>query len=184
MHNILVKKKLAKRAQAKRENATRMENKREAQAATTDAAKSAPATSLLSKKPKGRPATPDLVNDANGDSKQDRLTIMAACTMLQKLIRGRAIQNTMHEGRLRRKELIAELRQVDTLYAGKGDDDISVAEAERQQVRAAKIRQTTIDAIVGGQASNVMATLAQEHVSSIYLLVYIVCHIWYIYIVL
>ena len=160
MHNILLKKKIAKRAQTKRETARINEGKRE----VADASKSAP-VSLLSKKPKGRPATPDLVSDANGDVKDDRLGVAAACIMLQKLLRGRAIQNTMHEGRIRRKELIAELREVDTLFATKEQKDLTQEELERQQQRAARIRQTTIDAIVGGQTSNVITTLAQEQVS-------------------
>jgi hypothetical protein len=33
-----------------------------------------------------------------------------AATLLQRLLRGRAVQNTMYEGRLRRYELIQELR--------------------------------------------------------------------------
>jgi hypothetical protein len=155
MHNILMKKKMAKRAQTKRETRG-MDKTKE----VVDPNKAASA--LLSKKPKGRPATPDLVSDNNGEVKDDRIEIMSACILMQRLLRGRAIQNTMHEGRLRRKELIAELREVDTLYTTKPITDIQEEEEERQKQRAAKIRATTIEAIVGGQASNVIATLAQE----------------------
>lgn len=157
MHNILMRKKMAKRAQTKRETRG-MEKTKE----IVDPNKAASA--LLSKKPKGRPTTPDVVSDSSGETKDDRIEIMSACILMQRLLRGRAIQNTMHEGRLRRKELIAELREVDTLYTTQPMVDIAEEEEERQRLRAAKIRSTTIEAIVGGQASNVIATLAQEQV--------------------
>lgn len=157
MHNILLKKKIAKRAQTKRETRG-MEKPKEA----IDPNKTN--SVLLSKKPKGRPTTPDLISDSHGEVKNDNINIMSACILLQRLLRGRAIQNTMHEGRLRRKELIAELREVDTLYTTKPIINIEAEEAERQKLRANKIRQTTIESIIGGQASNVIVTLAQEQV--------------------
>lgn len=155
MHTILLKKKMAKRAQTKRE--TRGVEKPKEQ---PDPNKNS--SVLLSRKPKGRPTTPDIVSDPHGNTKDDRIGIMAACVLLQRLLRGRAIQNTMHEGRLRRKELIAELREVDTLYTTKPPMDVEEEEAERQKNRAAKIRESTVEAIIGGQASNVIAALAQE----------------------
>lgn len=168
MHNILMKKKMAKRAQTKRETRG-IEKTKE----IIDPNKNQSA--LLSKKPKGRPATPDMVSDVNGEVKDDRIEIMSACILMQRLLRGRAIQNTMHEGRLRRKELIAELREVDTLYTTQPMIDLAEEEEARQKQRAEKIRSTTIEAIIGGQASNVIATLAQEQVG------FVVCCFHYVY---
>jgi hypothetical protein len=124
-------------------------------------------SSLLAKKPKGRPSTPDLVGDASGELKDDKLPMTAACVLLQRLLRGRAIQNTMYEGRLRRKELIAELRDVDMLCEQQGPKHYSEVEAARQKERAAKIRETTVDAIVGSSVASILSTLAVEHVRNL-----------------
>lgn len=163
MHSILLKKKLAKRVLTRKDTQRNFTGNQTADKSKEDGAKTA-GSSLLSKKPKGRPTTPDLVNDANGEAREDRIPITAACMLLQRLLRGRAIQNTMHEGRIRRRELIAELREVDVLHDTKTPQTIENAEAERQQARAAKIRQTTIDAIAGSSTSNILAVLSQEHV--------------------
>ena len=70
---------------------------------------------LLSKKPKGRPVTPDLTVDETGASYDASNEVAAAVVMLQRLMRGRAIQNIMFEGKFRRRELVASLRQADII---------------------------------------------------------------------
>ena len=165
MHSILLKKKLAKRLLTRKETQRNSTGNQTADKSKDDVKTAG--SSLLSKKPKGRPTTPDLVNDPNGEAREDRIPITAACMLLQRLLRGRAIQNTMHEGRIRRRELIAELREVDMLHDSKPLATMEGIEADRQQARASKIRQTTIDAIAGSATSNILAVLSQEHVCSI-----------------
>lgn len=55
-----------------------------------------------------RPPTPDVRDERSEDED------LATCVvLLQRLLRGRAVQNTMFEGKERRKELIADLRTAD-----------------------------------------------------------------------
>jgi hypothetical protein len=52
----------------------------------------------------------------------------SAVTLLQRLVRGRAVQNVMYEGRFRRRELIAELRRADVVArATKPKDTVEVS---------------------------------------------------------
>jgi hypothetical protein len=52
-----------------------------------------------------RPDTPVLPTTATPDSSRE-----AAAVLIQRLLRGRAAQNSMYEGKTRRKTLIEELR--------------------------------------------------------------------------
>ena len=54
-----------------------------------------------------RPSTPDLTTDSQGGSIPDSHPLFLAVMLLQRLIRGRAVQNVMYEGRFRRRELLA-----------------------------------------------------------------------------
>lgn len=110
MNNILSKNK-AERAAAAALARNRL--KEQNTGMSTPAPSTAATSSLLSKKPKGRPTTPDLTADKDGEPVGDNLDIMAACVLLQRLLRGRAVQNAMYEGKQRRRELIAELRESD-----------------------------------------------------------------------
>ncbi|CAH8299448.1 unnamed protein product, partial [Schistosoma turkestanicum] len=62
-------------------------------------------------KPIPRPVTPDCVSAKSEESERCEL----ATIMLQQLIRGRAIQTQMYEGKEKRRELIAELRSTHAL---------------------------------------------------------------------
>lgn len=53
-----------------------------------------------------RPSTPDLSTEVP-DPINDPAPLFSAVMLLQRLIRGRAVQNEMYEGRYRRRELIA-----------------------------------------------------------------------------
>lgn len=132
---------------------------------------------LQPKKPKnGRPVTPDLVTDnsnanakdidglkdgAGGDDKFE-----ASIIFLQKLIRGRAVQNVMFEGKYRRRELIAELRHADIVAAAAeaAATTRSAAEVglEQKKVRDLNIRNTTIEQVAGGAAVNVISMITNE----------------------
>ena len=59
-------------------------------------------------KPVDRPPTPQVVPTEHTEH------VEVACVLLQRLLRGRAIQNMMYEGKERRLELIHELRVEDT----------------------------------------------------------------------
>ena len=65
---------------------------------------------------KARPPSPDFVRQDKLE-REDSFPLTLAVVMLQKLLRGRAVQNMMYEGRYRRAELIAELRHADELKA-------------------------------------------------------------------
>ena len=95
-------------------------------------ATSALSSLLLSKKPKGRPVTPDLTaasSDQNRAAAEATSEVTAACILLQRLLRGRAVQNIMYEGRFRRRELIMELRTADEIMAHEAiKDAVQVSE--------------------------------------------------------
>lgn len=83
-------------------------------------------------KPKPRPSTPSVANP----SRQGEEVEIAAIT-LQKVIRGRAVQNMMYEGKENRRELIAELRGTHALQKAqqkvKRDEKQEVIELQRQR---------------------------------------------------
>lgn len=118
--------------------------------------------SLLAKKPKGRPPTPDLTVDANGDPLPDSGASTAAIVLLQKLIRGRAVQNIMFEGRFRRRELIAELRSANDYLSKHPDPSEGDKEYDRKRWRDHHLRRTTIDAMAGTVTSHLFLNMANH----------------------
>jgi len=111
----------------------------------------------------GRPVTPDLTVDQQTGTKHNvRHEITAACTLLQRLIRGRSVQNVMYEGRLRRAELIHELRDADDYLASKEVESAVEVANEVKAQREAAARTATLDTIIGGTSSSIMALLNQE----------------------
>jgi len=121
------------------------------------------APSPTRKNPMGRPVTPDLTVDQQTGAKHNmRHEITAACTLLQRLIRGRSVQNVMYEGRLRRAELIKELRSADEYLAAKQvESAVDVANEVKAQ-RESAARTATLDTIIGGTSSHMMVLLSQE----------------------
>lgn len=71
-------------------------------------------------KPIERPPTPTVMPPEHDEAMEH------AVILLQRLLRGRAVQNTMYEGKERRLELIKELR-TDELYTAAQDEDDSTA---------------------------------------------------------
>lgn len=180
------------------------------------------ASTLLSKKPKARPPTPDITRDRPEDHEQDVAQAAAAnrrsghhhhhhhghhhtnqhasphgsineqqylesLVLLQRLIRGRAVQNIMFEGKYRRRELIAELQAADVAereqaawqleaetFAANAVNNNNAASSNPmtnvllEEQRAAKekheeqIRITSVDAVGGAVTSQIAATLAIE----------------------
>lgn len=179
---------------------------------TMSPTKSAAASTLLSKKPKVRPPTPDITRERPDDHEQapshgghrrshhhhghhtssnqaaahgglNEQQYLESLVLLQRLIRGRAVQNIMFEGKYRRRELIAELQAADlaereqaawqleaeTMAANANVSSSSaMSNALLEEQRDAKarheetIRVTSLDAVGGAVTSQIAATLAIE----------------------
>lgn len=100
-----------------------------------------------------RPPTPTFDDEDESDGEEDA---QRAVLLLQKLVRGRAVQNVMFEGKERRKELIEELRVEQQLAARAAE--IRTAEAARHQAeRRAKVHEEGVMGTVQGEV--VSATL-------------------------
>lgn len=167
-------------------------------------------STLLSKKPKVRPPTPDITRDRPDDHEQDNHAqrrghhhhhhhqahhmqlaqqvsvneqqYLEALVLLQRLIRGRAVQNIMFEGKYRRRELIAELQAADAAdreqAAWQAEAELAAANAvgvtstsanavldEQQDAKARHedtIRITSLDAVGGAVSTQIAVTLAIE----------------------
>lgn len=117
---------------------------------------------LLAKKPKGRPRTPDVTTVDRTEN--DNLPLYAAITLLQRLVRGRATQNAMFEGRYRRTELIAELRAADDYEQTirENPEEAQFLAEERWSKNMNKIKDTTVECAAGTVSSNLMVLLAGE----------------------
>lgn len=138
---------------------------------------------------KPRPASPDFTKSDHFSNRSENLSLITACAILQKLIRGRAVQNMMYEGRYRRAELISELRNADemakisyvkadeTTYTRQetnqdAPEPISEEAAvepekfiptEDQQIsREQMLRENVLDAAAGSTTSNLVYSLVQE----------------------
>jgi hypothetical protein len=127
-------------------------------------------SSVLARKPKGRPRTPDLTTAARSDN--ELLPLYSSLALLQRLIRGRAVQNSMFEGRYRRAELISELRGADEYHAmleEYPDEKARVDEAKWADV-IESVKDTTVDAVAGAVTSGMMHLLTQETERAEYLI--------------
>jgi hypothetical protein len=164
MHRILGNKKKAQTlTQHSSRNASRGHTAASQASHSATTPKPASAPSPVRKNPMGRPVTPDLTVDQQTGSKlNERHEITAACVLLQRLIRGRSVQNVMYEGRLRRAELIRELRSAEEYLAAKGEDSAVVVANEAKAIREAAAKSATLDSIVGGTSSNMFLVLNQE----------------------
>jgi hypothetical protein len=112
-----------------------------------------------------RPPTPD-INDENDDENEaDEAERTAhAITILQKLLRGRAVQNIMYEGVSENRDLIAELRHEDdrieesvgisSSSSCKNDDD-----EEDLQWQHNEVIQSTREKLVGEIVSSAVESL-------------------------
>jgi hypothetical protein len=122
--------------------------------------------SLLSKKAKGRPSTPDLTRDRGSNNQTFSLTpvmtapqaeaeedeFQSSVILLQRLLRGRAMQNRFYEGKLRRKDLISELQRVEAEREKNELAEENVAEQARltTEKRDTALKKSTLDAVAGG----------------------------------
>jgi hypothetical protein len=133
-----------------------------APAASLDGSQNIKQPSLLNKKPKGRPRTPDIT--AVDRTESDNLPLYAAVALLQRLIRGRATQNSMFEGRYRRSELIAELRAADDYERTirENPEESQYLAETKWSDNMKKIKETSVDCAAGAVSSNLLVLLAAE----------------------
>lgn len=118
-------------------------NKAEAAAAAAEEAEQAE----LRRRRVARPRTPDVPEEDADAGDAD-----IACLLLQKLLRGRAVQNMMYEGKERRLELIRELREVER------------QEEEKEALAAADARAAADEHLEAAQ--NALMDAAQGEVAS------------------
>jgi len=80
--------------------------------------------------------------------------------LLQRLLRGRSVQNMMYEGRRRRKDLIEELKLQEKMNSSAAammeDEDERRVEVEDPEVREERLKQTTFDTIAGEMVSSLL----------------------------
>ncbi|CAM9223040.1 unnamed protein product, partial [Ectocarpus fasciculatus] len=90
-------------------------------------------------------------------------SLKAAVTTLQKLLRGRAIQNSMYEGRHRQKEVIEEMRAADEATMSVQSEEQQMLEMNRlKEYRWRRVQRAVEDKIVGALASNLLFFLEKE----------------------
>lgn len=124
----------------------------------------------MGKKTKGRPASPDLTHGRdlidpaveNYDPLSNDHDFQLAVGLLQRLIRGRAVQNIMFEGKYRRRELISELKSADIVEAKMRDaSDAEIVQMEKN-AREERLRETSLEAVAGVVSANLVSTFADE----------------------
>mgnify|MGYP005991038877 CR=1 FL=1 len=105
-----------------------------------------------------RPGTPTFDEE---DEDAEAAAADNAVLLLQKLLRGRAVQNMMFEGKERRLELIEEMRQ--DLLDDEQLAEVSRQERERQAAAAVRVAQeAAVDTAAGEVASAALDFLSKE----------------------
>ncbi len=95
-----------------------------------------------------RPSTPDV-----GSQNQQDVDFQISVTLLQRLLRGRAVQNKMFEGKERRAELIQELR---------GANAVTRAGMQRAVGKPGAVAVAAANSVAGEVASNTIDFLSKE----------------------
>mmetsp|Transcript_32348 Transcript_32348/g.84988 ORF Transcript_32348/g.84988 Transcript_32348/m.84988 type:complete len:615 (-) Transcript_32348:140-1984(-) len=93
-----------------------------------------------------RPPTPTVESNPSDD-------VVNCLVLLQRLLRGRAVQNTMYEGKEKRKELIKELRAADELAA---------EESHEFEDKKEEVHLSSSDTVAGETVSNMLDFLSKE----------------------
>ena len=117
-----------------------------------------------------RPPTPD-INDENDDENEaDEAERTAhAITILQKLLRGRAVQNIMYEGVSENRDLIAELRHEDDRVESVGISSSSKNDEDEEDVQWQhnEVIQSTREKLVGEIVSSAVESLKGGSISGL-----------------
>ncbi|KAL4136716.1 hypothetical protein KRP22_000244 [Phytophthora ramorum] len=111
------------------------------------------------RQPLVRPPTPDYAAGHTADSQENE--VEDAVRLLQKLLRGRAVQNMMFEGKERRAELIAELRAADEQLALQHRHEFALAQGSGNEAidRVADAAKTRVE---GEVVSEMLDFLSKE----------------------
>lgn len=128
--------------------------------------KERPSVAEKIEKPPPRPATPSVHPPEESEEKEQ------AVILLQYLIRGRAIQNQMYEGKTRRAELIAELKAADSYkdieeqdstssQSKPAEDDQQLKEQLALQQKK-KMAEGVLDEILGAYVGQALDFLSKE----------------------
>jgi hypothetical protein len=114
-----------------------------------------------------RPETPsvDIQMDVKTADKQAGFN--NALVLLQKLLRGRAVQNMMYEGKEKRRELIKELREATSILKAKEPEALEEDDIERERAeRATRVLDSAVDSIQGEVASSMFDYFSKELIRS------------------
>lgn len=115
-----------------------------------------------------RPDTPSVRNNnqaAGGKAalSEHETQCNNALVLLQKLLRGRAVQNMMYEGKEKRRELIQELREATDLLTSREPELVDKDDVERDRAeRAARVLDSAVDSIQGEVASSMFDFFSKE----------------------
>ncbi len=114
-----------------------------------------------------RPDTPSVRNQAGAGGKaalsEHETQCNNALVLLQKLLRGRAVQNMMYEGKQKRRELIQELREATDLLTSREPELVDKEDVERDRAeRAMRVLDSAVDSIQGEVASSMFDFFSKE----------------------
>ncbi|KNC54466.1 AMY-1-associating protein expressed in testis 1 [Thecamonas trahens ATCC 50062] len=115
-------------------------------------------------KPPPRPPTPQLHQPDKAEEEKD-----VAVILIQSLIRGRAVQNTMFEGKERRLPLIQELRSVHAVsqverneLAQLRRDALAARAARDKTARSAKAKSAAVESALGSVVGNALEYFSKQ----------------------
>jgi len=109
-----------------------------------------------------RPDTPS-VKPIDMKAAEQESSFNNALVLLQKLLRGRAVQNMMYEGKEKRRELIKELREATDILKAKAPEILEEDDIERDRAeRATRVLDSAVDSIQGEVASSMFDYFSKE----------------------
>ena len=123
--------------------------------------------------PRVRPPTPTIFDEEEETNQQaaahDDDDVNLAAITLQRLIRGRAMQNEMFEGRERRRELIVELRSTHALRDNEKvlkEAELTETQQNNQEQADTKLNETVTKSVIaevqGGHVGHMVDFLSKE----------------------
>jgi hypothetical protein len=114
-----------------------------------------------------RPDTPSVRAQAGVKTSDKETNFNNALVLLQKLLRGRAVQNMMYEGKEKRRELIKELRDATDILTAKEPEVVEENDIERDRAeRATRVLDSAVDSIQGEVASSMFDFFSKELIRS------------------
>jgi hypothetical protein len=109
------------------------------------------------------PSVPPSDQDAEGGEDEAITTTTAATLLLQRLLRGRAVQNTMFAGKEKRRELIDELRSIEEAVTAEAQSEHDRQDAaQSHQARLGRVQSAAIHTVQGETSSAMLDLLSKE----------------------